>query len=156
MPSIAHNMRHALSQYPSRAAAFVLVVVCFVAVGVAQTTFGKSQLKKVGLYPPPTAVSELYFASPATLPQVAHRGRSRQTVAFIIRNQTSSARIYAWQVSADAGRESKTGSLALGASQQKTITRRLAIVCLNKHVHLTVSLAAGSQRIGFWKTCHDR
>jgi hypothetical protein len=149
-------MRHALRRYPSRAAAFVLVVVCFVAVGVAQTTFGKRQLKQAGLYPPPTAVSELYYASPAALPETARRGRSRQTVAFIIRNQTSSARIYVWKVAADAGRQSQTGSLALGVNQQKTITRHLAIVCLNKHVHVTVSLPAGRQRIGSWESCHGR
>ena len=124
--------------------------------GLAQTPPGHRLLRDMGLSQAPAAYTQLYFASPRTLPATLTSPAATAAVPFEIRNTSSAPRNYQWSITLVRG--GKTEQLASGSAQvlaggAVSVARTVRFSCAPGRVRVETSLASPRESIGFWATC---
>lgn len=139
-------------------------VVVFVAVVVlvailAQTRVGHVALERAGLYEQPTNYTSLAFLHPQSLPDQLTSKRASVDVSFVIRNATGASHDYLWSVLLVQGQSSShlfSGTAAIAASRQATVTRSASVSCTRGRLRIVVRLARPAESIDAWVTCLAR
>jgi hypothetical protein len=137
----------------------VLIAVAALCVGVAQTGFGQSLLRKAGLSEASASYTALAFTQPQSLPSQLPSKRMTMNVSFAIRNASGRDRSYQWSVllSRD-GRSHRiaTGSAWISSGAGATVTRAVAVSCAGGQVRVVVSLASPAESIDYLAACWTR
>jgi hypothetical protein len=139
-----------------RWSAVAVVALILAAIGFAQTGAGRAALRSVGLAGHAQSYTALYFASPAQLPAQLYSQEALLSAPFVIRNQSSSARRYGWQIVATAdGRQSQlaTGHSTVASGGTTTVEWQRLASCVGGRLRIEVRLSAPRESISFWTMC---
>ncbi|HUO73256.1 MAG TPA: hypothetical protein VMU39_20975 [Solirubrobacteraceae bacterium] len=139
----------------------LLISAVVAAIGLAQTSAGRSVVRTLGISAASQPFTELYFPQPgeiARLGERPHRSGERDNVAFVIHNNTHGTLNYPWSVYVGDGPPRFTGVAQLGAGQRVTTRQRVEIRCGRRLgvIKVRVVLAYTSDEISFWVTCRAR
>ena len=80
------------------AATCIVLIAAVAAVSLAQTSSGRTVLRKAGLAERARPYTELYFANPRHIPLEVIKQSPRQRVSFVIRNQEDRRQTYRWTI----------------------------------------------------------
>jgi hypothetical protein len=127
-----------------------LIAACVV---LAQTSAGRSLLRRTHISQPAEGYVQLYFRSPGTLPDYAAARRARQRVAFVLVNDDQHTRTLRWTIGMRGRPTAAHGSLRLAPGRRRTVRRTVLVRCVARRVLETVRLAVPRQSIGYWLTC---
>jgi hypothetical protein len=131
--------------------AFVLA-----AAGFTQTSAGSAVLRDTGVSGQPSAYTALSFANPNDLPTQLYSLEALLPADFVIRNESSDARQYDWQVvEVKEGRDRlvASGRAAVAPGAATTITRSFVASCAGRKIGISVRLTAPREAIEFWSSC---
>lgn len=126
------------------------------AMGVAQTSAGRTLLQKVGLFEQPSSYTSLAFLSPQFPPGQINSRQANVPISFGIRNVSQISQTYEWSVlvSGVTAHKMAAGEVRVPAGREATITRSAQISCTKSGpVRVTVSLAHPSESIDSLSTC---
>jgi hypothetical protein len=130
-----------------------LVLLC---VGLAQTSQGHVLLSDAGLYEPPASYTELTFTTPGDLPSTLPSSNSPIDVSFSIHNVSGAARSYQWSVVLTKTSQSHvkaSGTVTAPAQGRVTVTKSVAMACVEGRLQVLVRLASPAESVDFWVTC---
>jgi hypothetical protein len=164
MSSGAHSItawrRPRVQSWPVATALLLGTIVLLV--GLAQTPFGQSVTRGIGLSSSSEPFTELYFAHPSRLATVTEgdaQGGAASAASFVIRNEQRRAMSYYWTVQAN-GKPLLDGRHDLGSGQKVTIEPRLPDPCsaaagaAPARIKVQVSLERPTESISYWESCH--
>lgn len=126
------------------------------AMGVAQTSTGRTLLQKAGLFEQPSNYTSLAFLSPQILPQQINSRQANVPISFGIRNVSQISQTYEWSmlVSGVTAHNMASGEVSVPAGREATITRAAQISCTKSGpVQVTVRLAHPSESIDSLSKC---
>ena len=133
-----------------------VVLLTLVAVGLAQTSAGRSALSGLGVYAGATPYTELYFPDPTHLRGVTGHRPTRQRVTFVLRDEEPKAEVYSWTIGTDQAPGVVSGHTVLGVHQQTTVRQTMSVACSGPRVRIDVSLTAPRESIDYWERCRGR
>jgi hypothetical protein len=135
----------------------LLVALALAAVALAQSSAGRSTLRRFGLANAPPRYTELSFSWPTKLPKYLLDGRSRHVVPFSVHNSEGRDLTYRWTVSETAGgRTSRlaAGSTFIAAGDRTAVAPRFDVACAGSgRVRVVIDLPDQSESIGWWAQC---
>lgn len=135
-----------------------LVVAMLILAGIAQTGYGRTVLRTVGLSPPSGSYTALSFANPQELPTRLRSKVSQVQVSFAIRNasNSSASRVYNWVILLSHSGRSLTaaaGQVMVPFGAVRTVNKTVRTSCAKGQLQLTVRLANPAEHIDFWTAC---
>lgn len=137
------------------AATCIVLVAAIAAVGLAQTSAGRTVLRKAGLAERARPFTELYFLHPRHIPLEVIKQSPRQTVSFVIRNQEHSRRTYPWRIATKGSAPAASGTVTLDVGHWATIVRKVRVDCSARRAYEQVTLPTSGETIGYWLTCRS-
>jgi hypothetical protein len=133
-----------------------LVALVLAVVGVAQTGAGQSLLRAAGLAGPPPGYTALSFTNPAQLPTQLYSREALLDASFMIRNSSTAARRYDWQIfAAWNGRTRRLagGQATVAAGRTGQVSRDVLASCASGQLQIVIKLAEPRESISYWATC---
>jgi hypothetical protein len=137
------------------AATCMVLIAALAAVGLAQTSAGRTVLRNAGLAERARPYTELYFADPRHIPLEVIKQSPRQRVSFVIRNQEHHRRTYRWTIGTKGSPPEASGTVSLYVGHWATIARKVRVDCTGRRAYEQVSLPDQSETIGYWLSCRS-
>jgi hypothetical protein len=137
------------------AATSLVLIAALAAVGLAQTSAGRTVLRRAGLAERARPYTELYFADPRHLPLEVIKQSPRQRVSFVIRNQEHRRQTYRWTIGTKGSPPEASGTVSLYVGHWATIARKVRVDCTGKRAYEQVSLPGQGETIGYWLSCRS-
>ena len=134
--------------------AFVLA-----AVGFAQTSAGSAILRDTGVSGRPAAYTALSFATPKFLPTQLYSREALLPADFVIKNSSSAARQYEWQIVEirnGQDRQLASGRAAVRSGATAVVSRSFLASCAGGKIGIAVRLTAPREAVNYWSTCVAR
>jgi hypothetical protein len=134
----------------------ILVILVAFAAGIAQTSAGRSMLRKAGLLANPTSYTSLAFQRPQDLREQFDSKRVDFGVSFEIHNVGSFSRDYQWSVLLTQGSRTRSvaaGSVRIASGRGKAISRSVKVVCSRGQVRIAVKIVQPAEFIDAWVAC---
>lgn len=137
------------------AATCLVLIAALAAVGLAQSSSGRTVLRKAGLAESARPYTELYFANPRHIPLEVIKQSPRQRVSFVIRNQEHRRQTYRWTIGTKGSPPEASGTVDLYVGHWATIARTVPVDCTGKRAYEQVSLLGRGETIGYWLSCRS-
>lgn len=130
--------------------------VALLAVGIAQTTPGRTVLRKAGLLEPPASYTSLAFEHPQSLPEQLSSQRANIPVSFQIHNNGNTGHEYEWSIVLAQGtliQRLASGTAEAAAGHATVINRTEPVSCTQGQQRIVVRLTQPAESIDAWMTC---
>jgi hypothetical protein len=138
------------------AAVLALLALVAAAVVLAQTSAGRTLLRRAHISQPPMGFVQLSFRDAGALPDYTVSAHGRKRIVFELTNNEHDARSLRWTIATRGDRPAASGTLRLKAGETKTLRRTVRIRCTRRRVYEIVRLADPSESIGYWMSCPSR
>jgi hypothetical protein len=133
--------------------------VALLAVGIAQTSPGRTVLRKAGLLEPPVSYTSLAFEHPQSLPEQLSSQRANIPVSFQIHNYGNTVHKYEWSIVLTQGtliQRLASGTAEVAAGHAAVISRNEAVSCTQGQQRIIVRLTEPAESIDAWMRCPRR
>jgi len=134
-------------------AVVVLLALVAAAVVLAQSSAGRTFLRRVHISDPPTGYVQLYFHHPGSLPDYTVARHGHQRIAFGLTNNEQRTRSLHWTIATRGDHPAAQGQLRLRPGQTRIIRRSVLVRCTGRRAYETVRLQSPNESIGYWMAC---